>query len=167
MRAMQSAGDVNVQTARVLLKLLLVQPQLLESARVEDYVLHMEHLSPALDQLRQTLLAASATGKAENAESLGAALEEAGLTHAASALMKDVPLPKIALSSLDGARDVWDEMMQTERVSAMEQEYRRLEQAMQGELDEETYARFIALQQEIKALKSSKKISDAGVNGGG
>lgn len=157
-RARETPQEVRVKTVRLLFKLLLLQPALLESGAVEEYVLHMDCINPALERLRQGMLAACGEGAGQSHASLVAHLEAQGFAMVLGSLLKDegIIVPKAVAHSLPGARAVWEDMVHEERVKSLEAEHHRLSQS---ELDEAGYARFLALQGELKALKSKIKAS--------
>lgn len=151
-----SAGALQLQPVRQLLKLILLQPSLLQTHEAEEYVANMDCINPALDALRQAMLRAVAEAQAEDAAQLYTFLDELGFTHAMSSLLNDknIPVPSKAIESPAAARATWNSAVEAGRLALLEAEIRQLEP-----LDDAALARRQELQAQRKLLIEKRKAS--------
>jgi DNA primase len=155
------APDARLKTVRQLLKLLLLQPQLLRRHEVEEHVARMDCVNATLGQLRQALLDWAMEDRNDDASAVQALLNESGFAHAVASLLRDegLMIPRTAHDNPADARRVWQQLVDSQTLHSLEAEYRALEQGLHHSMDEAALERMLEAQRQLKEFKQKRTFS--------
>lgn len=153
--AQHHSASMEMLTSRML-KTLVIFPELLERAQVEEFVSHVAIATPEMKMLRDAMLKLAHDRKSADTENFRILLKEEIADHwCANFIQESLKLPYSGTLSANDAMVLWNETVSAYQIAHMQQELTRLQEQVGG-VDEDGLKRLKELQDAIRTAQNER-----------